>query len=70
MQEIEDKDTRYFLEIELETLEIIRVGFEQKHSLDKGQQMNPGIHRLFLSNGQYKKFVSRCKTELQSVLDT
>ena len=65
-----DENTRYFLEIELDTLEIIRVGFDQKQNLDKGQQKNQGIHRLFLSAGQYNKLVGRCKTELQSVLDT
>lgn len=70
MNRIENKDTRYFLEIDLETLEVIRVGFDQKQNLDKGQQKKPDIHRLFLSKGQYQKFVSRCETQIQGVLDT
>ena len=70
MNRIENEDTRYFIEIDLDTLEIIRVGFEQKQYLDRGQQKTTGIHRLFLPKGQYNKFVSRCETELQSVLDT
>ena len=70
MQQVEGKDTRYFLEIELATLKVIRVGFDQKQSLNKGKQNNPGIHRLFITKGQYNKLVSRCKTELQSILDT
>lgn len=65
----ENSDTRYFLEIELDTLEIIRVGYGNKQNLDKGQQKQEGIHRLFLTKGQYHKFVSRCEAELQSVLD-
>ena len=69
MQRIEDEDTRYFLEIELETLEVIRVGFDQKQHLDKGQQKASGIHRLFLSKGQYNQLVNRCESDLQSVLD-
>ena len=70
MNRIENEDTRYFLEVDLDTLEVIRVAFDQKQNLDKGQQMNVGIHRLFLTKGQYHKFVSRCETEIQDVLDT
>lgn len=70
MSRIQNDDTRYFIEISLDTLEIMRCGFDQKQNLDKGHQTNPGIHRLFLTKGQYNKFVDRCKSELQSVLDT
>ncbi len=70
MNRIEDKETRYFLEIDLDTLEIIRVGFDDKKILDKGQQNDSSIHRIFLSKGQYHKFVSRCGAEIQGVLDT
>lgn len=66
----EDKNTRYFIEIDLGTLEIIRVGYENKHNLDKGRQTDPGVHRLFLPPGQYRKFVERCEADLQAVLDT
>lgn len=65
----ENKDTRYFIEIDLETLELIQVGFDQKQNLDKGHQTKADIHRLFLTKGQYNKFVSRCETKLQPVLD-
>ncbi len=70
MDMIENDDTRYFIEIDLDSLEIIRVGSDQKQNLDKGQQKNSGIHRLFLTKGQYNKFVGRCESELQGVLDT
>ncbi len=69
MASIENNDTRYFIEIDLDSLEIIRVGFDQKQTLDKGQQNNPGVHRLFISKGQYKKFIDRCESEVESVLD-
>ena len=69
MGRAEDSDTRYFIEIDLDSLEIVRVGFDQKQNLDKGQQKQTGIHRLFLTKGQYNKFVSRCESELQAVLD-
>ncbi len=70
MIQIQNDDTRYFIEISLTRLEIIRCGFDQKQNLDKGQQNDEGIHRLFLTKGQYNKFISRCESQLQSVLDT
>ncbi len=65
---IEDSDTRYFIEIELASLKIVRVAIDDKQNLDKGQQTNPLIHRLFITQGQYHKFVQRCHSELQPVL--
>ena len=70
MNTLENEDTRYFIEIDLDTLELVRMGSDQKQLLDKGQQTIAGIHRLFLSKGQYGKFVARCEPELQHVLDT
>jgi hypothetical protein len=70
MSRIENNDTRYFLEIDLGTLKIIRCSFDQKGNLDKGRQDNPTVHRLFLTKGQYNKFVQRCENELKSVLET
>lgn len=68
MSRIENDDTRYFLEIDLGSLKIIRCGFDQKQNLDKGRQNTPAIHRLFLTKGQYSKFVQRCENELKSVM--
>ena len=70
MSRTENIATRYFVEINLDNLEIIRCGFDQKKNLDKGRQNQKGIRRLFLAKGQYNKFVSSCKAELESVLDT
>ena len=70
MHRIENDDTRYFIEIDLDLLQLIRVGFDQKQGLDKGHQNDSGAHRLFLTKGQYKKFVSRCEKDLESVLNT
>lgn len=70
MSRIENDDTRYFLEIDLESLKIIRCSFDQKQNLDKGRQDKPTVHRLFLTKGQYNKFLQRCENELKSVMDT
>jgi len=40
----QDDDTRYFVEIDLASLELIRVGFEQKQNINKGRQTNPEVH--------------------------
>ena len=69
MARIQDKDTRYFIEIDLRSLKIIRCSYRQRQLLDKGRQSDPNIHRLFLTKGQYDKFVTRCAPALGSVLD-
>ena len=69
MSKQEDADTRYYIEIDLESLKITKCTMDQKQNLDKGRQNNPDIHRLFLTKGQYKKFVARCEQALGSVLE-
>jgi hypothetical protein len=70
MKKIQDKDTRYFIEIDLKNLKIIKCSFDQKEYLNKGRQNDIGIHRLFLTKGQYSKFVDRCSNELAAVIET
>ena len=54
-----EKDNRnktyYFVDIDLQTRQIIGWGSEPKHSLET--QLTDGYHRLFLSKGQYNKLV-------------
>ncbi len=69
MSRIENDNTRYFLEIDLGNLKIMRCSFDQKQNLDKGRQDSPTIHRLFLTKGQYRKFVQRCENQLKSVME-
>ena len=56
----EDKDTRYYIDIEIETLKVTNYGYDHRSNLDKGRQLDPNSHRLFLTKGQYNKFVERC----------
>ena len=60
MENTENKDTRYFIEIELTTQKVVSHGFAQKQNLNKGKQNNSVLHRLFITKGQYNKFISRC----------
>lgn len=64
-----NKETRYFIEIDLASLKLTRCGYEQRENLDKGRQLDPKTHRLFLTLGQYNKFVDRCSSELSAILD-
>ena len=69
MARIRNRDTRYYVEIDLGTLKIVKCSYDQKENLDKGHQNDPGKHRLFLTLGQYNKFVERCAEQLSSVLE-
>ena len=69
MARMRDKDTRYFIEVDLESLKVVRCAYDRKQNLDKGRQPDPTRHRLFLTEGQYNLFVSRCSAELGPVLE-
>lgn len=56
----ENKDTRYFIEIERITMKVTTHGFAQKKELNAGKQTDESKHRIFLTKGQYNKFVRRC----------
>jgi hypothetical protein len=61
MAKDQDKDNRYYIDIEIKTLKITNYGFGHKNSLDKGRQQDSKLHRLFLTKGQYNKLIERCK---------
>lgn len=69
MSHVQDKNTRYFVDINLSNLKVIHCGFSQKEALDKGRQIDSSIHRLFVTKGQYAKFVVRCADDLRTVMD-
>ncbi|NNE05240.1 MAG: hypothetical protein HKO64_01800 [Xanthomonadales bacterium] len=67
MTGIQDQDTRYFVEIDRHSFKVLRAAFDQKQNLDKGRQNDPQIHRLFLTKGQYGKFVERCAPPMKRI---
>ncbi|BFM16624.1 hypothetical protein R50073_28070 [Maricurvus nonylphenolicus] len=70
MVKIENGDTRYFVEIDLTSLKLVRCAFDQKENLNKGRQDDPKLHRLFLTKGQYHKFVDRCGDNLADIIES
>ncbi len=65
MEQRRDKDTRYFVDLDRQSLSVRGHGYDQKQNLNKGRQIDPAVHRLFLTKGQYRKFVERCAAELE-----
>jgi len=63
MAKIQNKETRYFNDVELSSIKISHWGFDQRENLDKGQSFSPGIHRIFLTLGQYNKYVNAVKNK-------
>ena len=53
-----DTDTRFYLDIDVATRKIISWDYRQRQALNKGRSPSPDIHRLFLTRGQYNKFVA------------
>jgi len=70
MSKVENNDTRYFVEVDLSSLKLVRCAYDQKENLDKGKQNDPQLHRLFLTKGQYRKFVERCGDQLADIIES
>ena len=55
---MDDKDTRYFVDLDLETLMVLDWGSDNRHRMD---QVLPHAthHRIFVSEGQYNKLEAK-----------
>ena len=51
----ENKETRYYIDIDLQSLEIIRWDYDQRSDLVNDEFDNPYHYRVFISRGQYNK---------------
>lgn len=54
MSKKEDKETRYFMDLDLKTKKIIKLDTSQRYKIDQMLD-NPTYHRVFLTKGQYNK---------------
>ena len=59
MTKFEDKDTRYYLDLNLRTREIVTWGYDQRERLVDEQVLEAPFHRVFLTKGQYNKLDQR-----------
>ena len=65
MTRIEDKDTRYFIDLDLETQTLLGWDFGNRFELVKQKPASPAHHRVFLTKGQWNKLVTHA-LELES----
>lgn len=60
---VEDKETRYFVDLDLESLTVLKWDYGQREILVSQKMEKQSHHRIFITKGQYNKLV-RKKTEL------
>lgn len=53
----EDKDIRYFIDIDLNNMKVIKWDFDDRFKLFQQPMEKPHYHRIYLTKGQYNKFV-------------
>ena len=61
MAKKENKDTRYFIDIDLKTRRILSWDYGQRHGLEQILE-NPCHQRVFITKGQYNKLVDKNRT--------
>ncbi len=60
MSKVRDKDTRYFLDLDVKTGKIIQMGLGNRFKLDQ-ELYDPTHHRIFLTKGQFNKLEKKQK---------
>ena len=59
MAKPQNKETRYYIDIDLRTLEIIKWDYDQRSDLITHEFDNPYHYRVYTSKGQYNKLEKR-----------
>lgn len=55
MKKKEDRETRYYIDLDLKTREILTWDYDNRYDLAGQELANPFHHRIFLTKGQYNK---------------
>ena len=55
MRRREDRNTRYFIDLDLRAQRILQWGFDQRSKLAGQELVEPFHHRIFITKGQYNK---------------
>jgi hypothetical protein len=55
MRKKEDKDTRYFIDLDLKERKILNWDYDQRDKLAAQGLGKPYHHRIFITKGQYNK---------------
>jgi hypothetical protein len=59
MKKVENKNTRYFIDLDLKTQKILNWDYDQRDKLTAQEIENPFHHRIFITKGQYYKLEKR-----------
>jgi hypothetical protein len=52
-----DKDTRFYIDIDLTTKEIVNLDYDNKYKMK--QYLEAPLYRIFISKGQYNKLLEK-----------
>jgi hypothetical protein len=55
MRKKEDRNTRYFIDLDLKTQRILNWDYDQRNKLAVQESTEPFHHRVFITKGQYNK---------------
>lgn len=69
MKKKEDRNTRYFIDVDLKEQKILGWDYDQKENLAKEEISKPHIHRIYLTKGQYNTLDKRQEAYLDSIKD-
>lgn len=67
MNKTEDENTRYYLDVDLDSERIIKWDYDHKGKLAEESLSDPNQHRIFLTKGQYHKLVRKYSTLQESI---
>jgi hypothetical protein len=59
MGKTEDRNTRYFIDLDLKTGKILHWDFDQRDVLAQQKPSHPAHHRIFLTKGQFHKLETK-----------
>jgi hypothetical protein len=59
MKKQEDKNTRYFIEVDLRNMKVANLDFGDKYFLANQESHDAKLHRIYLTKGQYHKFIEK-----------
>ena len=57
MQKVKDQNTRYYIDIDLESKKVIRFDYDQREKLVLEKLQYPEV-RIYITKGQFNKLVS------------
>ena len=67
MKKQEDRNTRYFINVDLREQKILGWDYDQRENLVLEDISEPHLHRIYLSRGQYNKLDRKQGEYLDSI---